>query len=579
MRSANKSILLKLICLIILTFLASPLFNVGSSVQAANYQRYAWLFRGRNTPSEKYIKLDSDSLLGRDTLRITIDLHGTCIDDSSTVTFDQPVGGEWHSIKLTDYVDNCTRGSQTVDIPLTDFPDLDTNAPVGDFHIKVTGFRNYAVDITGATLFRSGDPTVDPLPSPSVDQSIAPSAEPSLEPVASPSENQLPEVFFAPSPTSAASSQSSFWRNRKRRSSPSPSQSAEVQNPLPSPQPSIESSLAPSAVPSAQPSASSQSPSSSPAPSSSPSAPSQGKTWSIQSVSSMKVTKDMVCNQPDDDFINQWLDRAKELGANYVAVETPYENPYCGNAQEFTKTWIQAIRDHNMKVWHRHMPLAFEGIYNTNKKASNFLTTISDYIKNNPFFFESGDIFSPIPEPQNGGISGITYCANGVCQFSNAAAFNKWLRDAIDTSNQAFKMIGLDNEIKVGYYGLDGFVAWGDNNPDWDGILEDSTVQKMGNITIDHYPEAIGENMKNGLDELQAKYPGTPIVLGEWGTITDDSNQPQQINASMGAAKRSSVIGVNYWHLGMGGNESLINDDFSKKPGFAALQAFYQGKK
>lgn len=299
-------------------------------------------------------------------------------------------------------------------------------------------------------------------------------------------------------------------------------------------------------------------------------------TWPIQSVSSMKETKDKVCSQDSPAFIAQWVDTAKKLGVNYISVETPYDNPTCDSAVAYTKLWLDTIRSRGISVWHRHAPLSFEGIYNTTKDPSkDYISQITTYIKDNASFFKSGDIFSPIPEPQNGGITGVTYCSNSICIFSSAAQFNKWLRDAMTASEQAFTAIGLGGKIKVGYYGFDGFVAWGDNNPDWHGILEDATVKQMGNITIDHYPEAVGETMKAGLDQLQAKYPTVPIVIGEWGTITGGDTLTQVYN-SMGAAKRPGVVGFNYWHMGMGGYESLINDDFTQKPTYAAVQSFYQ---
>ncbi|MDO8551717.1 MAG: PA14 domain-containing protein [bacterium] len=306
--------------------------------------------------------------------------------------------------------------------------------------------------------------------------------------------------------------------------------------------------------------------------------PSGTATWSIQSVSSMKETKDKICGQDSQNFINSWVDKAKELGANYVAVETPYDNPACGDALAYTQAWVNTIRSRGLKVWHRHMPLAFESIYNVPKATSSdkYLTMISNYIKNNPSLFADGDIFSPIPEPQNGGIDGVTGCANGVCQFSGPADFNSWLRNAIDSSNNAFSQIGLGGKIKIGYYGFDGFVAWGDNNPDWNGILEDSTVQKMGNITIDHYPELVGGDMTTDLQELEARYPNTPIIIGEWGS-TGTTNLTQQVNKSMGAAAADpNVIGFNYWHMGMGGNEALINSDFTNREQFSTVQSYFK---
>ncbi len=298
-------------------------------------------------------------------------------------------------------------------------------------------------------------------------------------------------------------------------------------------------------------------------------------SWPIQSVSSMKETKDRICSQRDQTFINHWVSKAKELGANFVAVETPYDNPSCGSSLDYTWNWINAIRSQGLQVWHRHMPLAFEGIYDTTKQKSDFLGMIGDYIRNNREMFKEGDIFTPIPEPQNGGIAGVTYCAAGLCIFDSKEQFNQWLRDAMEITQNAFNQIGLGGKIKVGYFGFDGFVAWGSNNPDWHGILEDATIQKMGNLTIDHYPELIGQTMEQGLNEVMAKYPGLPIIIGEWGSA-GSTDVEEQVRNSMGACKRKGVAGFNYWHLGMGGNEALINEDFSNRPQFDDVQSFFK---
>src|SRR5262249_5870447 len=159
---------------------------------------------------------------------------------------------------------------------------------------------------------------------------------------------------------------------------------------------------------------------------------------------------------------------------------------------------------------HRHTPLAFEGIYSVPKNASiDYLQLISNYIMSHPNDFREGDVFTPIPEPQNGGIEGVTFCASATCIFKNTDGtadareeFNTWIRNAMVVSEQAFGTIGLANKVKVGYFGFDGFVVWGDNNPDWTGIIEQQTVQAMHNvIVIDHYPELVGDTMANDLSE------------------------------------------------------------------------------
>ncbi len=298
--------------------------------------------------------------------------------------------------------------------------------------------------------------------------------------------------------------------------------------------------------------------------------------WPLRSVSSMKESKDRVCNQRDAAFIRSFVQKAKDLGVTHIGVETPYDNPVCGDAVAYTNAWVTAIHQAGLNVWHRHMPLAFEGIYNTPKIAgADYVAMIAAYIRAHPDFFTPGDIFTPIPEPQNGGIAGVTYCPFGICIFSGPTAFNMWLRDAMYASEAAFNDIGLSGKIGIGYFGFDGFVAWGDNNPDWHGILEDETIARMGNITIDHYPEIVGDTMENDLNELIAKYPTVPIIIGEWGTITGGDVE-QQVKNTMGAAIRPNVVGFNYWHMGTGGNEALINEDFTNRAQYDEVQSFFK---
>jgi len=421
------------------------------------------------------------SLPGKTTVRLTYDLHGTCLrdGDASAIIFDQPTGN-WHYASLSQYGKNCLNGVQTAEIPLQNFAGLDTNGTTNLFHVRFWHEGPYTIDITSVVLL------------------------------------SLPTDTVTPSPTST-----------------------------PTPLPTI-----------------------------SPMPPTTG-SWPIRSVSTMKETKDKVCGPDTQTFINKFVQKAKELGVNYVAVETPYDNPACGNSLAYTQRWVNTIHNNGLLVWHRHMPLAFEGIYGVSKTKKDFLSQITAYIKNNPSLFKPGDIFSPIPEPQNGGIQNITYCAASLCQFTSASDFNKWLRDSMQVSDAAFASIGRRNQIKIGYFGFDGFVAWGDNNPDWHGILEDTTIAMMGNITIDHYPEAVSDTMQNDLNELEARYPGIPIVIGEWGTITG-GNIEQQVKDSMKAAKRPSVVGFNYWHMGMGGNEALINTDFTNRSQFDEVQLFFK---
>ena len=494
---------------ILVTFI--NLIKPNSAVaDSQNVLSNPWHLTGNNDDAQAYQQIDKNFLEGKDSLLITYNLHGLCAltGDASALIFDQ---NGWKYISLAKYGQNCKDGDQTVQIPLSEFKDINSNNQIdtsslltGPMHIRFWNSKNFTVDISDIHFAGS-----------SASQAIS-----------------SDQTTSAVTPTTAGSGITL---------SPSPTQTIDITTPA------VTSSPLPS-----------------------------DQSWAIQSVDAMKYTKDAVCGPKDTTWISNWVDKAVEIGANYVAISTPYDSPSCGSSIDYTRTWATIIHQKGLHVWFREMPLAFEGIYGVSKDTSiNFLDQVSQYIKKNSDLYQSGDIFTPIPEPQNGGIANITYCPQNLCQFTSKEAFNQWIRDAMTSSRNAFDSIGM-KDIKIGYFGFDGFIAWGDHNPDWHGILEDATVQQMGNITIDHYPEIINETMQQGLDALQAKYPNIPIIIGEWGTI-DGSNVVQEVNNSMGAAKRKNVVGFNYWQFGPSGTgEQLINDDFSNALQFNAVESFYK---
>jgi hypothetical protein len=621
--------------LLIFTLLALSWPHPETKAANAELLSSPWTLSASSGAKEAYQNVSPQVLYGQEKLTLSYNLHGLCVlrGDASAIIFDQ---NGWKYISLADYGQNCLDGGQTVEIPLSAFRDidngsaLDTKVPLtGPFHVRIWNDKNFTVDITQATLGSSSQPSITPV-------SVTPTPVPTAAPSPAPTSTSTPAttsnfkgvtdgqsvsgliyVSYKANPNntrrvdfyvdgkmvnseyydpyylgSDSWGQPYGWNTNQvsngkhtiratviktSGTSTTDTININVQNgtvtppnptsiPVPTSTPQITSIPTPTLVPNPTPT-----------PTSVPSSGSSGN-WTIQSVDSMKSTKDAICGQRDINWINKFLDKAVELGATHVAIDTPYDNPSCGDALAYTKTWVTAARNHGLKVWHRHMPLAFEGIYNAAKSKSNFLTMISNYVKNNSSLFANGDIFTPIPEPQNGGINGVTGCANGVCQYDSAAAFNQWLRDAMDTSTQAFQSIG--KSVKIGYFGFDGFVAWGDNNPDWNGILEDSTIQKMGHIAVDHYPEVVNDNMANDLKELEARYPGVPIIISEWGTI-NGQNTEQEVKNSMGAAANDkNVAGFNYWQFGPeGSGEQLIDDNFNNQLQFNDVQYYYKGGK
>lgn len=305
---------------------------------------------------------------------------------------------------------------------------------------------------------------------------------------------------------------------------------------------------------------------------------SKSKTWEIQSIDSMKETKDRVENQRSDDFINRWLDAAVELGATHVAIDTPMTSPKGNQSIDYTRKWLQPLRGRGLKVNHRHPILSMEGDYGVHKDPNqDFVRIIDAYIRTNRDFFQDGDLFG-IPEITNVGINGVNCSSN--CIFSNKDLFNLFLQKYTIQTRQAFSDIGLSGVRVGGFEGYDGFIAAGLNNPNWQGksFLDHQTVEIFGNIiAIDHYPKNIA-TMDSDLRVIQSIWPGRKLFIGECGMINGES--PMEFRQCLEVFRQhTEIFGMNYWHMGMGGPESLLNEDFSKRPNFYELQAVYKGQR
>jgi hypothetical protein len=74
----------------------------------------------------------------------------------------------------------------------------------------------------------------------------------------------------------------------------------------------------------------------------------------------------------------------KDLGANYVAVSTPYDNP------ELLKEWASEIHKAGMSVWFRSHWLNWEGDENhpSDMTIKGYLDKTSSFIKSNPVLFQ-----------------------------------------------------------------------------------------------------------------------------------------------------------------------------------------------
>jgi RHS repeat-associated protein len=117
-----------------------------------------WNLVGNNGASEKYQSINSNALMGMDTVRITYNLHGIQAigGDASAIIFDQ---NGWKLISLSNYGQNGLNGSQTVEIPLSHFG-LNLTQPVGTLHTRFWYGSPFTVDITSITVFKKNTASI-----------------------------------------------------------------------------------------------------------------------------------------------------------------------------------------------------------------------------------------------------------------------------------------------------------------------------------------------------------------------------------------------------------------------------------
>jgi hypothetical protein len=83
--------------------------------------------------------------------------------------------------------------------------------------------------------------------------------------------------------------------------------------------------------------------------------------WEVRSVDTMKTSRDMARSQSKnpafDAEIDKEMSQIKHLGANYVAIDTPYDDEFL----PFLKKWVASARKYNLHVWFRGSFSGYEG--------------------------------------------------------------------------------------------------------------------------------------------------------------------------------------------------------------------------
>ncbi|MBI2018021.1 hypothetical protein HYS92_03135 [Candidatus Daviesbacteria bacterium] len=299
------------------------------------------------------------------------------------------------------------------------------------------------------------------------------------------------------------------------------------------------------------------------------SAEKRGPVWEFRSVDTVKYSRDVagqMLDRPEfDSVIEKQVSDIASLGATHVAIGAPYDQKYV----PFLKRWVQAARNHNLKVWFRGNFSGWENWFGFKRiDREEHKKLLKEFIENNPDLFEDGDIFTSCPECENGGPGDPRF--NG-----EAKGHKKFLIDEYNISLEAFGKI--NKKVNVGFYSMNYDVA--------KLIMDKETTKALGNIVvIDHY---IKDPIQVSEDSRQiAIQSGGKVVLGELGVPIPDihgemseEEQAKWIEQALEEARKTpEIVGINYW-VNIGGSTRLWNDDGTARKAVDILRKFYSATK
>lgn len=291
----------------------------------------------------------------------------------------------------------------------------------------------------------------------------------------------------------------------------------------------------------------------------------QSTWWSIQSVDTMKYSRDpsreKLKDPSYDKVIDQQVRAIAQTGATHVAIGTPYDEEFVPILQR----WVRTARTHGLNVWFRgnfsgwEKWFGYQAISRDEHKAKT-----ERFIRDHADLFADGDIFTPCPECENGG-------PGDPRQTGDTAGHRMFLKELYNVAKREFGTLGKN--VDSGFFSMNGDVAR--------LIMDTETTKALGGVVVvDHY---VASPMKLAQDLREiAKRSGGHIVLGEFGAPIPDihgnmseENQATWIRETFLAISMiPEVVGVNYW-TSVGGSTQLWTGNGYRRKGVEVLQQFF----
>lgn len=285
--------------------------------------------------------------------------------------------------------------------------------------------------------------------------------------------------------------------------------------------------------------------------------------FDVVSIDTMKYSRDGASNPEVTDQIPLLVDKVASMYPSHIAIATPYDEEF----YPVLATWVGEARKHGLNVWFRGNFSAWEGWfgYEKFKDPNEHHAKTYAFITKHPDLFREGDIFTPAPEPENGGFGDPRRSEEIKRKFF------KFLPESYDTCMKAFSTIGRN--VKCGYFSTNGDVA---------KMIPSTVLMQSGGVqVIDHYVKSPEELIR----DIQKLYDMNhlPIILGEYGApIPDihgelsDSQQEQLIRKNLIelVKLRNIVKGINYW-TAFGGSTKVFSDDLKPKSAVNTLREYF----
>ncbi len=287
--------------------------------------------------------------------------------------------------------------------------------------------------------------------------------------------------------------------------------------------------------------------------------------WQVRSVDTMKTSRDKarvrLYDLKFDGEIQKELLAIKDLGANYVAIDTPYDEEFL----PYLKRWVNLARKTGLKVWFRGNWSNWEGWfdYPKNLAPERHHAKTAEFIETHPDLFEDEDIFDPCPECENAGFWK---------QPDDNIKYNEFLRNQRIVLKNSFSKI--KRQVYTNVFSIIGGRA--------KEVVDKQTLNALDNlVTIDHYiknPSSMAEYI-----DYFSKNFHTKVLVGEFGAPIPDINGSMDENQQALFIdevlrelykNKTNVFGINYYVLTLG-TTKLLNDDGTKRQAVEVVKNYF----